>query len=90
MVKHAPTTTGCALLLEEVAAASSLPPDLLSIVVVGNDRTPDVSERIISDDRVGAVTFTGSTGAGRAVAGGRAGTRPRCRGPSAAVIQGPC
>jgi len=69
VLKHAPSTTGCALLLHEVAAASSLPPDLLSVVVAGYGRTPQVSERIIGDDRVGAVTFTGSTGAGRAVAG---------------------
>ena len=69
VLKHAPSTTGCALLLQEVAAASSFPPDLLSVVVAGFDRTPEVSERIISDDRVGAVTFTGSTSAGRAIAG---------------------
>jgi succinate-semialdehyde dehydrogenase / glutarate-semialdehyde dehydrogenase len=69
VLKHAPSTTGCALLLEEVAAASSLPADLLSVVVAGFDRTPKVSERIIGDDRVAAVTLTGSTGAGRAVAG---------------------
>jgi len=68
VLKHAPSTTGCALLLQQVAAASSLPPDLFSVVVAGFDRTPEVSERIISDDRVAAVTLTGSTGAGRAVA----------------------
>jgi succinate-semialdehyde dehydrogenase / glutarate-semialdehyde dehydrogenase len=69
LLKHAPSTTGCALLLEEVVAASSLPPDLLTVVVAGFGRTPGVSERIISDNRVAAVTLTGSTGAGRAVAG---------------------
>jgi succinate-semialdehyde dehydrogenase/glutarate-semialdehyde dehydrogenase len=69
VLKHAPSTTGCALLFEEVAAASSLPPDSLSVVVAGFDRTPEVSDRIITDDRVNAVTITGSTGAGRAVAG---------------------
>jgi succinate-semialdehyde dehydrogenase/glutarate-semialdehyde dehydrogenase len=68
VLKHAPSTTGCALLLQQVAAASSLPPDLFSVVVAGFGRTPEVSERIISDDRVAAVTLTGSTGAGRAVA----------------------
>ena len=68
VLKHAPSTTGCALLLQEVAAASSPSPDLFSVVVAGFDRTPEVSERIISDDRVAAVTLTGSTGAGRAVA----------------------
>ena len=68
LLKHAPSTTGCALLLEEVAAAAT-PPDLLTVVVAGVERTPGVSERIIGDDRVAAVTLTGSTGAGRAVAG---------------------
>jgi succinate-semialdehyde dehydrogenase / glutarate-semialdehyde dehydrogenase len=68
LLKHAPSTTGCALLLEEVAAAAT-PPDLLTVVVTSVERTPGVSERIIGDDRVAAVTLTGSTGAGRAVAG---------------------
>jgi succinate-semialdehyde dehydrogenase/glutarate-semialdehyde dehydrogenase len=68
VLKHAPSTTGCALLLHEAVAASALPPELLSVVVSGFDRTPAVSERIISDHRVSAVTLTGSTGAGRAVA----------------------
>ena len=40
VLKHAPSTTGSALLLEEVAAASTLPPDLLSVVVTGFGATP--------------------------------------------------
>ncbi|HEX4832464.1 MAG TPA: NAD-dependent succinate-semialdehyde dehydrogenase [Trebonia sp.] len=68
VLKHAPSTTGAAIALAEVTAASALPPDLLSVIVAGFDRTPKVSERIINDDRVAAVTLTGSTGAGRAVA----------------------
>jgi succinate-semialdehyde dehydrogenase/glutarate-semialdehyde dehydrogenase len=70
VLKHAPSTTGCALLLHKVVAASASAPatDLFSVVVAGFDRTPEVSERIITDDRVSAVTLTGSTGAGRAVA----------------------
>ncbi|HVT69450.1 MAG TPA: NAD-dependent succinate-semialdehyde dehydrogenase [Trebonia sp.] len=67
VLKHAPSTTGCALLLEDVTAAATRP-GLLSVVVTGFERTPEVSERIIGDDRVAAVTLTGSTGAGRAVA----------------------
>jgi succinate-semialdehyde dehydrogenase/glutarate-semialdehyde dehydrogenase len=66
-LKHAPSTTGCALLLADVAAEAGLA-DVLSVVVAGVQRTPEVSERIITDDRIAAVTLTGSTGAGRAVA----------------------
>jgi succinate-semialdehyde dehydrogenase / glutarate-semialdehyde dehydrogenase len=68
VLKHAPSTTGCALLLADVVNQSKLPPGILSVVVAGFDTTPAVSERIITDDRVAAVTLTGSTGAGRAVA----------------------
>ena len=68
VLKHAPSTTGCALLLAEVAAASGLPEGVLSVLVVAAERTAEVSEQVISDDRVAAVTLTGSTGAGRAVA----------------------
>jgi succinate-semialdehyde dehydrogenase / glutarate-semialdehyde dehydrogenase len=66
-LKHAPSTTGCALLLADVAAEAGLA-DVLSVVVAGVERTPELSERIIGDDRVAAVTLTGSTGAGRSVA----------------------
>jgi succinate-semialdehyde dehydrogenase/glutarate-semialdehyde dehydrogenase len=68
VLKHAPSTTGCALLLGEVAEQTGLPAGVLSVIVVDVERTPEVSERVITDRRVAAVTITGSTGAGRAVA----------------------
>src|SRR5581483_10543520 len=52
----------------EMADASPLPDGLLSLVIAGFESTPAISERIIGDERVSAVTLTGSTGAGRAVA----------------------
>src|SRR5258708_23830675 len=48
VLKHAPSTTGCALLLADVAAAAGLPEGVLSVVVASTDRTAQVSERIIS------------------------------------------
>jgi succinate-semialdehyde dehydrogenase/glutarate-semialdehyde dehydrogenase len=68
VLKHAPSTTGCALLLGEVAEQAGLPAGVLSVIVADVERTPEVSERVIADHRVAAVTITGSTGAGRAVA----------------------
>jgi succinate-semialdehyde dehydrogenase/glutarate-semialdehyde dehydrogenase len=68
VLKHAPSTTGCGLLLADVAADAGLPPGVFSVLVGGFERTPELSERVITDDRVAAVTITGSTGAGRAVA----------------------
>jgi succinate-semialdehyde dehydrogenase/glutarate-semialdehyde dehydrogenase len=68
VLKHAPSTTGCALALAEMAADAGLPHGLLSVLVAGVESTPALSERVIADDRVAAVTLTGSTAAGRAVA----------------------
>jgi succinate-semialdehyde dehydrogenase/glutarate-semialdehyde dehydrogenase len=65
VLKHAPSTTGCALWLEELAGEAGVP---LSVIIAGFEQTSAVSERVITDDRVAAVTLTGSTGAGRAVA----------------------
>jgi succinate-semialdehyde dehydrogenase/glutarate-semialdehyde dehydrogenase len=68
VLKHAPSTTGGALLLADCADRAGLPAGVLSVLVVSPERTAEVSERVISDDRVAAVTLTGSTGAGRSVA----------------------
>jgi succinate-semialdehyde dehydrogenase / glutarate-semialdehyde dehydrogenase len=78
VLKHPPSTTGCALALAELAADSGLPADVFSVLVASVAGTPSLSERVIGDDRVAAVTLTGSTGAGRAVASitGRALKKP--------------
>jgi succinate-semialdehyde dehydrogenase/glutarate-semialdehyde dehydrogenase len=68
VLKHAPSTTGCALLLEEVAKHAGLHDGIFSVLIASAERTPEVSDRVITDDRVHAVTLTGSTGAGRSVA----------------------
>lgn len=63
LLKHAPTTMGCAQLSVEICRAAGVPPDLVVCVMVD---VPDV-ERIIANRHVRAVTFTGSTQGGRAV-----------------------
>ena len=64
ILKHAPNVTGCALALEELFRAAGYPDHVFRTLVVD---VPDV-ERVIRDDRVMAVTLTGSTRAGQAVA----------------------
>jgi succinate-semialdehyde dehydrogenase/glutarate-semialdehyde dehydrogenase len=68
VLKHAPSTTGCALALAEVADEAGLPSSTLSVLVVAPDRTAEVAAAVVGDDRVAAVTLTGSTRAGRSVA----------------------
>jgi len=68
VLKHAPSTTGCALALERAARDAGLPDGVLSVLVASVQGTPALSEGVIGDDRVAAVTLTGSTRAGRAVA----------------------
>src|ERR1700689_4569272 len=52
VLKHAPSTTGSALLLGDVAEQAGFPEGLFSVLVAGFDRTPELSERVITDDRV--------------------------------------
>ncbi|HWC37503.1 MAG TPA: NAD-dependent succinate-semialdehyde dehydrogenase [Acidimicrobiales bacterium] len=68
VLKHAASTTGSALALADAAAAAGLPAGALSVIVVDVDRTAQVVDGVIADDRVAAVTLTGSTRAGRSVA----------------------
>jgi succinate-semialdehyde dehydrogenase/glutarate-semialdehyde dehydrogenase len=68
VLKHAPSTTGCALALADAASAAGLPAGALSVIVVDVERTAEVVDAVIADDRVAAVTLTGSTRAGRSVA----------------------
>src|SRR5205807_9844073 len=69
VLKHAPSTAGCALALAATALGAGLPEGVFSGMVVSAERTDEVASDVIADRRVAGVTFTGSTRAGRAVAG---------------------
>jgi succinate-semialdehyde dehydrogenase/glutarate-semialdehyde dehydrogenase len=73
-LKHSPNVTGSALLLEEVLAEAGFPDGLLTVAVVAEPQVPETISELIADDRVAAVTLTGSNRAGAAVgsAAGRA------------------
>jgi succinate-semialdehyde dehydrogenase/glutarate-semialdehyde dehydrogenase len=74
LLKHSPNVTGSALALQQLVERAGFPPGLLTTLVVAEPDVPGVSERIIADPRVAAVTLTGSNRAGAAVgaAAGRA------------------
>lgn len=64
ILKHAPNVTGCALAIEEVMHEAGIPKDLFRTVLADIDQT----QELISHDGIAAVTLTGSTRAGKAVA----------------------
>ncbi|GIW71153.1 MAG: succinate-semialdehyde dehydrogenase [Planctomycetota bacterium] len=70
LLKHAPNVPGCALAWEELLRDAGAPPGLLQALFVDTATTA----QLIADERVRAVTLTGSARAGRAVgaAAGRA------------------
>lgn len=61
VLRHASNVTGCALAIEELFHAAGAP---LELVLADKNRVP----RLIDDARIAAVTLTGSTAAGSAVA----------------------
>ncbi|MET9224439.1 aldehyde dehydrogenase family protein [Lentzea sp. NPDC003310] len=74
LLKHSPNVTGSALAIRDLVARAGFPPGALTALVVAEDDVPAVSARVIADDRIAAVTLTGSNRAGAAVgaAAGRA------------------
>jgi acyl-CoA reductase-like NAD-dependent aldehyde dehydrogenase len=64
VLKHAETVTGCAFALADAVAAAGLDSAVLTVLLARHDAIPAV----IADDRIAAVTVTGSERAGRAVA----------------------
>ncbi|MER6710291.1 NAD-dependent succinate-semialdehyde dehydrogenase [Streptomyces sp. NPDC000877] len=74
LLKHASNVTGSALALQDLFVAAGFPEHLVTTLVIADTDVPDVTARLIEDDRVAAVTLTGSNRAGTAVgsAAGRA------------------
>src|SRR3954453_1595266 len=68
ILKHSPNVTGCALAIERVFADAGLPADAFRSIVVAEADVPEVSRALIEDDRIAAVSLTGSERAGAAVA----------------------
>ncbi|MCX2965935.1 NAD-dependent succinate-semialdehyde dehydrogenase [Gordonia aquimaris] len=68
ILKHSPNVTGCALAIESIFAEGFGDLRLLSTILVEESIVGAVSDRVIADARVAAVTVTGSTRAGAAVA----------------------
>lgn len=64
LLKHAPNVQGCAQAIEEVVRDAGFPRHLLRNIATSNERTAAVIQHPV----VQAVTLTGSTRAGRAVA----------------------
>ena len=64
LLKHASNVSGCALAIEDVVRDAGFPPALFRSLLVGSARVAG----LIEAPEVAAVTLTGSTPAGRAVA----------------------
>ena len=64
LVKHASNVPQCALALEKIFHDAGVPPACFRTLLIGSD----LVEKLIADDRLKAVTLTGSEGAGSAVA----------------------
>ncbi len=64
VLKHASNVPGCALAIEEVFRQAGFPEDLFRSLLIGSGQVAAVVE----NPRIKAVTLTGSTPAGRAVA----------------------
>ncbi len=68
ILKHSPNVTGCALSIPELFRDAGFLDGLAGLLLVPEEKVPEVSHRIITDERIKAVTLTGSERAGRAVA----------------------
>lgn len=64
LLKHASNVPQTALLIEDVLRRAGFPDGAFSTLLVGSD----AMEAIVTDERIVAVTLTGSEGAGRSVA----------------------
>ncbi|MEV5013441.1 aldehyde dehydrogenase family protein [Streptomyces sp. NPDC053780] len=74
LLKHASNVTGSALALQDLFVEAGFPEHLVTAVIVSDPDVPQTTARLIEDERIAAVTLTGSNRAGAAVgaAAGRA------------------
>jgi succinate-semialdehyde dehydrogenase/glutarate-semialdehyde dehydrogenase len=74
LLKHASNVTGSALALQSLFVEAGFPAHLVTALVLADTDVPETTARLIADDRIAAVTLTGSNRAGAAVgaAAGRA------------------
>ncbi len=68
LVKHAETVQGSARAIEDLVRDAGGPAGLYTNLAIPNEAIADTARRIVLDTRIRAVTLTGSTTAGRAVA----------------------
>lgn len=64
VLKHASNVPGCAMAIEEIFQRAGFPKNIFRALLIGSDKVNDV----IGHEKVKAVTLTGSTPAGKAVA----------------------
>ncbi len=64
LLKHASNVTGCALAIEDLFRRAGAPQGVFSAMVLPGHQVP----KLVSDPRIAAVTLTGSTPAGKALA----------------------
>ena len=68
VLKHSPNVTGVALAIEQLLVDAGLPPGVFRALVIAESDVPSTVDRLIQDDRIAAVTLTGSNRAGASVA----------------------
>ena len=68
ILKHSPNVTGVALDIEKVLTDAGLPEGVFRTIVVAEPDVPSTVEGLIQDNRISAVSLTGSNRAGYHVA----------------------
>jgi succinate-semialdehyde dehydrogenase/glutarate-semialdehyde dehydrogenase len=74
VLKHAPNVTGCALAFEDAFKNSMFPEELFQVALADADQT----QRLITDERVQRISFTGSNEAGFKIAMAAGAVGKRC------------
>ena len=64
LLKHAENVTGSALMIEKIMKDAGIPENLFRVILVDHDQ----SDKIIENDLVRGVTFTGSSSGGKVIA----------------------